>query len=329
MITFKTLPRYESLNINLPTIETNCLNVIVDLKSYLQLYYSNNYRFTGDQAIDVADIISKIVSIVSHYRNYFFKFRGFKTKFYMLYSMKPCTKLTSLHPTYKKKIYKKFEDANDYNRECVEKALPLIVDLINYTEGCVFVDTSDFDENCYIRDIVDSSPEISLVLTKYPHEIMPVLNERALLFETYTDRMLYYLYDRYSVARSLILGSQSYGIKSSHVSQERFDDAWATYIKDNSLIKEDTAHNPIDYDKIQSLITKKPSIARSIFMHRSEQDLAYTILSGAAFYFPNKKIIETKLMDTHPKYSYAEYCEVNELFGANPLNVRGLLRGYI
>lgn len=329
MITFKTLPKYESLTLNLPTIETNCLNIIVDLKSYIQLYYSNNYRFSGDQAVDVADIISKMMSIISHYRNYFFRIKGLRTKFYFLYSLQRCKKLLSIHPNYKKKIYQKIDDANTYNKECVDKALPLIVDLVNYTSGCIFVDTSDFDENCYIRYIVDSSPEISLILTKYPYEVMPVLNERSLVLETYTDRILYYLYNRAQVARTIILGSQAYGLKSSHVSVERYDDAWAIYLQDHDLIKNDTAHNPLDYSKMEAMVTKKPSIAKSVLTHKSDQEFAFTILSGAAFYHANKPIMATKLSDTHPKYTYAEYSEVNDLFGMNPLNVRGLLRGYI
>lgn len=329
MITFKALPKYESLELNLPKIETNCLNVIVDLKVYLQPYYANMYRFTGEQNVDVADVVSRIMSIISHYRNYFFRNKGIKTKFYVLNSKEKCANILGFHPTYKKRIYQKIDNATEYVKACLNKALPLIENLVNYTEGCIFVDTSDFDENCYIRYIVDTSPEITLVLSKYPEAIMPVLNERAFVFETYSDRMLYYIYSKEAVARTLILGSQTYGIKSSHVSAERFDESWAPYIAQHQLLKADTLHNPIDYEKAKSLITKQPTIARLIYIHKKDQDRAYTILSGAAFYHANKKIIETKLLDTHPKYSYAEYCEVNDLFGVNPLNVKGLLRGYI
>ena len=145
-------PRYSLLDdllkepLNDITIGTN-VNVIVDLKQVYRKMFRNSIEIESTDPeylkLEVERITSDIIGIVSHYRNYFYKY-GKKSKFYFVYSEKECALLQQLNPDYKKEYYEKYFNSEE-NKEKIKllkrcnKALKIMI--TGYLPGCFYIES--------------------------------------------------------------------------------------------------------------------------------------------------------------------------------------------
>ena len=324
----KQYPHYVDLKAALPEIDSDYLNVVIDLKTYFLQYYYQSYRYVGKENEDIENIVVKIINSISHYRNYFYKEKRLPTKFFILYSCNKCENLLKIIPKYKQRIYEKFDNILEYNSVVISKSLQLINDIINRIPGCVFIDTSDYDENAYIKAIIENTDQVTMIVTSYDNELFPTLDNKSFMLNSKTDSLTIKTFDVLEVIKSIIIGSDIYGLKSSWCSEEKFEDSWRTYIEQNQLYNPNTVNNPIDYKKIESRIKSKPSIDKSILTYKDVQNFNYDIMSGNMLYYNNKHYLDSKIVDyyTNEKMSRIEAEGLNDIFIYNKIQVNGLYR---
>ena len=125
--------------------------------------------------LEVERITSDIIGIVSHYRNYFYKY-GKKSKFYFVYSEKECALLQRLNPDYKKEYYEKYFNSEE-NKEKIKllkrcnKALKIMI--TGYLPGCFYIESSDFDELAYFKYIIEESSDSDLNIINASFSFIP------------------------------------------------------------------------------------------------------------------------------------------------------------
>ena len=166
-------PRYSLLDdllkdpLNDITIGAN-VNIIVDLKQVYRKMFRNSIEIENTDPeylkLEVERITSDIIGIVSHYRNYFYKY-GKKSKFYFVYSEQECSLLQQLNPDYKKEYYEKYFNSEE-NKEKIKllkrcnKALKIMIS--GYLPNCYYIESSDFDEMAYFKYIIEESSDSDL-----------------------------------------------------------------------------------------------------------------------------------------------------------------------
>jgi hypothetical protein len=148
------------------------INIIVDLKELIRKYYRDGiiseYKLNNHIHDLVKELSSDILNTIGHYRNYFYKINKY-TSFYIVYSKDECDSLTLLDPEYKAAYYKKyFSEDNNKNLNYVTKKVISIVERVSkIIPHCYFVDSSDYDENIWIKYLMDSFSKnmFNIVLT--------------------------------------------------------------------------------------------------------------------------------------------------------------------
>lgn len=122
----------------------------------------------SDFALRAEELASEIISIVAHYRNYFFK-RGKYTTFYFLYSFRHCLEIIKDFPEYKHDYYQKYVVSKEHEDKIkvINKVWKVLEKVFPYIPNAYFNETSDLDELVYTKYILENKPasDLAYILT--------------------------------------------------------------------------------------------------------------------------------------------------------------------
>ena len=142
------------------------VNIIIDFKQLIRKIFREPNNFEDeelDSGLVVEEISSSILNIIGHYRNFFYKQNKYTT-FYILYSKSKCKNFERLNSNFKKDYYEKYTNID--NRKCrfVNKITSIVEIICKYIPHCMFIDTSDYDENSYVNQLIEKNPKNELNL---------------------------------------------------------------------------------------------------------------------------------------------------------------------
>lgn len=158
MVVFNEMKiKYEALDTLLSDLISNIkftsnVNVIVDVKEILKKVFRPDIfpEIIINKGLFLEEIVSDIIGIISHYRNYFFK-RGKYSSFYFIYSEEKCEEFIKIYPDYKKEYYEKYFDMTQDKSTIRSKIVHASKDIINKVPNCHFIDSSRFEDTSVVK----------------------------------------------------------------------------------------------------------------------------------------------------------------------------------
>lgn len=321
------------------------VNILVDLKEIYKKFFRPDILTEFDSVQSVREeILSDIINIIGHYRNYFYK-RNKYTNFVFFYSTKKCDEILRMNPDYKKTYYEKYFDGHDDNEK---KKISLFKDVTNFLEvfinaipHCRFFDTYKSDEFAYMKAYINKIPnnELTLILSNDDILFQLISNNvfvldikgiRSSLLRK--DNVVALLSKRETSLTSNMIplivaigGNDKYSISGlPRVALNR-----ATKIVDY-LVNKDVAHDensvsvPIDFTKLDSNI----KLEKKVFDNRDLITENYFAIRSDTIYYKNKMLMEAEFDNVSVKRSRHELEDINaKMFTRFPLQIDMILRG--
>lgn len=321
------------------------VNILVDLKEIYKKFFRPDILTEFDSVQSVREeILSDIINIIGHYRNYFYK-RNKYTNLVFFYSTKKCSEILKTNPDYKKTYYEKYFDGHDDNEK---KKISLFKDVTNFLEvfinaipHCRFFDTYKSDEFAYMKAYIDKIPtnELTLILSNDDILFQLISNNvfvldikgiRSSLLRK--DNVVALLSKRETSLTSNMIplivaigGNDKYSISGlPRVALNR-----ATKIVDY-LVDKDIAHDensvsvPIDFTKLDPNI----KLEKKVFDNRDLITENYFAIRSDTIYYKNKMLMEAEFDNVSVKRNRRELEDINaKMFTRFPLQIDMILRG--
>jgi hypothetical protein len=150
-------------------------NIYVDLQSVIKQLY-NDELLKQFQSVDDRNrivIVSEIVNLVGHFRNYFATRKLMFTNFYFYYSFKESTYHKDIYSDYRSEYYEKRNDPEHLifgflNRVLIH-SMKLVKTIMMYIPHCTFINTLDIEPSLIPYSIINSNrvseDDINFILT--------------------------------------------------------------------------------------------------------------------------------------------------------------------
>lgn len=347
--------KYELLNESLKnemsniTISSN-VNLIIDLKQIYRKIFRASVELDSEDnnylTLETERITSDVLSVISHYRNYFYK-KGKYTKFYFLYSESICDKLISVNPNYKKDYYERYltgvGNAKIDLIKRVNKALKFVINLI---PNCFYTDTSQFDEFCYAKYLVDHLPqnELKLILTnddvmlQLVNNTTYVVNLRGNASAIVKPSNFYSkteISEEKLISNNLfnlilaIAGCQKYSVKGiSNVGMKRSYDMIKMLLENGTIQDSKYAVFPLTTDNLVNEFPSHDSYRTLLLANLEIAKNNFELFTCEKMYQENLIAIGNGFVENKKAVSYNTFIELNaQVFRTYPLNIDFLLRG--
>ena len=150
-IKYSVLDKILKPNIVSEITSDNVVSLIIDLKSFFRKIYR---LASQNEEILKEDIVSEVLNLAGHFRNYFFKLNKY-TDIYFLYNPVPSDLYRENFPEYKKKLYN-FQ--HELDLPSVFTASFEMLKLISaYIPHMYTIDTSQEDDYIYSREILKTN----------------------------------------------------------------------------------------------------------------------------------------------------------------------------
>ena len=321
------------------------VNILVDLKEIYKKFFRPDIMTEFDSVQSVKEeILSDIINIIGHYRNYFYK-RNKYTNFVFFYSTKKCDEILKTNPDYKKTYYDKYFEGHDDNEKkkiSLFKEITKFLDIfINAVPHCRFFDTYKSDEFAYMKAYIANIPnnELTLILSNDDILFQLISNNvfvldikgiRSSLLRK--DNVVSILSKRETSLTSNMIplivaigGNDKYSISGlPRVALNR-----ATQIVDY-LVNKDIAHDensvsvPIDFTKLDTNV----KLEKKVFDNRDLITKNYFAIRSDTIYYKNKMLMDSEFATVTVNRSRRELEETNaKMFTRFPLQIDMLLRG--
>lgn len=167
--------------------EINTVNFYIDVYSIIKNLYTpsimESTTFSNDT---VPTIVSQIINIAAHYRNYIWTRLGKYSNIYFVFSDKKDPFLVNINNEYKGRYYSKYVDVNptfSSMNKVIKKSINLIKLIVDYLPNIYFINSQNIDINVCIYYLMNKSKkgEKNIILTRDKVQYQLVLNEAIVL----------------------------------------------------------------------------------------------------------------------------------------------------
>lgn len=323
------------------------INIIIDVKEVLRKFFRPDVidlNNRSDQSLK-EELSSDLISIISHYRNFFYK-KGKYSSFFFLYSENKCEAILKELPTYKEEYYKKYFESEDEEekrkREIVKDSIKIIKKVISLIPNIFFIDTSEFDELVFTKAIISKSKKNELnIICSNDNLMVQCLNNHTIILNMKgpTSNIL-----EENTAISIITKKDNFKF-SSNLAELLFAIAGEkknsfpnipgfALIKAANLIQSLINESLISDMKTISIPIKFASLSpnnnfhKTILENKEFLTKNFSLISGNNLLFSNKIKIEEALNIPKGNFSKEYLMELNsKVFSNFPISLDMLLKG--
>lgn len=341
--------KYEHLNkLLLPYLEDiqlgQTVNCIVDLKEVIRkLFRPEILTIKEDRKLLMEELSSDIISIISHYRNYFFKKNKY-TNFYFLYSKEKCKEILAKDSSYKSEYYQKyFDNTEEFEKiNLVRKVVKLVEQIVSIIPNAYFINTSEFDELVFGKAILERTKanELNLVLTNDSlfsqclNDHTVILNLKGIKSQLLTKENAVSIItkkDEYKFSSNLmglllaIGGDKKNSIKNiPGFAQIKAAEFIQNLLNESIITDNPSVAFPIEFSRLN----QKNKLHKVILNSKDILMRNYDIISGNTLLYSNRIKINETLVIPKRKVSKEYFLELNaKFFTRFPLMLDMLLRG--
>lgn len=344
---FETNIKYELLDKMLESYITNVqysdeLNVIVDLKSvFKKIYRTNINNIIKEQKIIIEDVTSHIINLIGFYRNYFAK-KGKYSNVYLIYSKNECKIIKDKYSNYKKDYYDKYlNNTDEYQNlnNIVKSTVKQVEAIVEYIPHTYFIDSSKFDEFCFINYIINKSGNTLNILLSNDIVLYQLLNKNTIVIDlkgenssiVNNQNVIEYLCKKESVLNGNVLnlllsitGNSEYSLNNVPFhGYKKAEKILSDLYNDSKILNTMYMNCPNELFLNSILLENKETVINN-----------FKILFPIELYMSNENRIEEMVaiskIKSKANYSYNELTELNQkIFLLYPLNIPMILRGEI
>lgn len=342
-------PKYEILDgMFAPLVSSvkfsNEIAFIIDLKDVLRKFFIPTSVVSAGLKDAALEISADIVNTVAHFRNYFMKTYGVRSKIYVLYSESECKNILLDSPFYKKDYYKsRFHDPDNAEKiNIVQKAVSVVSKVLSNVPNTLYIDTSEFDELVYIKSIIQNTPKDRLVILQTNDPILyQVLSDnvfaltiagvRSTLLKSenifnnilkdneskLSSKMIPLVYSIAGYKRYNVPNIPKFGLLRAITNIENMMDA-------GRLIDCESINIPIDKDDL----SEDNKLDLKLLENYDQLYNNYYLLTQNKSYIENAILLSNriKIMRTHTSPNV--FLDLNaKIFVEHPINITMLLRG--
>ena len=313
--------KYELLNSMLGEyleniIYSNNINIIIDIHDVLSKLFKMEIDVT-DPALFIEEFTSNIISIISHYRRFFFN-KGKYTTFYFLYKV---------YPNYCSHFEEKYLSGN--YKDYIKQGIKNFRNICEYIPHVKYINTEKFGPFVYMKEIIDNTSIYNLnIILSNNINYGALLNNHSIMLNIrndFNDNIVRYLTNnQYSFSNELIPVLVSL-IGSKKVSVDGITGIGK--MKAGKII-----NNCIHSGELQNVayfeppfkFMKHPIIQENL----TELEKKYFLFYPLELLFSNQNTIENEITSVELYATIEDFYQLNDvIFSHFSLNVQKLLAG--
>ena len=327
--------KYELLNSMLGEyleniIYSNNINIIIDIHDVLSKLFKMEIDVT-DPALFIEEFTSNIISIISHYRRFFFN-KGKYTTFYFLYNEKVPKPFVKIYPNYCSHFEEKYLSGN--YKDYIKQGIKNFRNICEYIPHVKYINTEKFGPFVYMKEIIDNTSiyNLNIILSNNinygallnNHSIMINIRNDFSKVLTNDNIVRYLTNNQYSFSNELIPVLVSL-IGSKKVSVDGITGIGK--MKAGKII-----NNCIHSGELQNVayfeppfkFMKHPIIQENL----TELEKKYFLFYPLELLFSNQNTIENEITSVELYATIEDFYQLNDvIFSHFSLNVQKLLAG--
>ena len=342
-------PKYEILDGMFAPLVSNVkfsneITFIIDLKDVLRKFFIPTSVVSAGLKDAALEISADVINTVAHFRNYFMKTYGMRSKIYVLYSETECKNILFDNPFYKKDYYEsRFHDPENKEKiNIVRKAASVVSKVLNNVPNTLYIDTSEFDELVYIKSIIQATSKDQLVILQTNDQILyqvisdnvfvltiagvkSVLLKSENIFDNIlkdntsklSSKMIPLVYSIAGYKRYNIPNIPKFGLLRAVVNVENL-------VESGRIVDCETINIPIDKDDLDEENKFDSKLLDDYDMFYNN----YYLLTQNKTYLENAILLSNRIKITRTHTSADVFLDLNaKIFVEHPLNITMLLRG--
>ena len=169
---------FELCNISLANIQSNTVDIYIDLYDILKKIYTTNTKINKKFII-----VSSIINLAAHYRGYFWSRHRLYTNIFLVYGDNISNNQKQFIPTFGNDEFRKTKNY-DKNNIFINSQLELVKILVGYIDNVYYIRRrSHFSAFVYHNIITNNSINPSIIISKDKYNYqLPALNNNIIIF---------------------------------------------------------------------------------------------------------------------------------------------------
>lgn len=342
-------PKYTRLDEILEPVLTDVrfardIVMVIDLKDAIRKFYRPDITVDGDPGAAIEEMSADIINIIAHYRNYFFKRGGRRTKFFILYSEEECSDITRDFPNYRYDYYQKRFAEDTFKSNIVKKAVFILSKVAEIIPNVAYINTSDYDELVYVKRICEVAEKNRLVfILSTDYLLYQCLDDNVfaitvegirseLITKTNVMQRITKRDDEFHFSSDLIpflftlAGIQKYSIPNiMGFANIRAATIIENMLKERKIYDCKTFGIPINFENLD----EENKLDATFLLYEDELKEKYELLTRNSRLIKSSKLIDTKLLDLKKAPpTGTTFLELNaKIYNRYPLLIELLLKG--